>query len=139
MHPFRITGKAKAIYHAGAVFASNYFVVVQAVAQRLLRHAGLTDAAAWQALRPLVEGTLENLSHDQPKDALTGPVVRGDDSTIRRHLESLTKDDALLYRALGRAALELAEKRGMDEATAARVADALATDLPLVLRPGAKT
>src|SRR5439155_1485171 len=139
MHPFRITGQAKAIYHAGAVFASNYFVVVQAVAQRLLRHAGLTDADAWQALRPLVEGTLENLSHGQPMDALTGPVVRGDDSTIRRHLESLTKDDALLYRALGRAALELAEKRGMDEATAARVADALATDLPLVLRPGAGT
>ena len=139
MRPFRLTGKAKAIYHAGAVFASNYFVVVEAVAQRLLLHAGLSDAEAWQALRPLVEGTLENLLHQQPTDALTGPVVRGDDATIRRHLESLTKDDALLYRALGRVALELAEKRGMAEATAARVADALATDLPLVLRPGAKT
>src|SRR5437879_2626127 len=118
------------LYHAGAVFASNYFVVVEAVAQRLLRHAGLSDAEAWQALRPLVEGTLANLLHQQPTDALTGPVVRGDDTTIRRHLASLTKDDALLYRALGRAALELAEKRGMGEATAARVADALATDLP---------
>ena len=139
MRPFRLTGRAKAIYHAGAVFASNYFVVVEAVAQRLLRHAGLSDAEAWQALRPLVEGTLANLLHQEPSDALTGPVVRGDDVTIRRHLESLTKDDALLYRALGRAALELAEKRGMDGATAARVADALATDLPLVLRPGAKT
>ena len=139
MRPFRLTGKTKAIYHAGAVFASNYFVVVEAVAQRLLRHAGLSEVEAWQALRPLVEGTLENLLHEQPKDALTGPVARGDDATIRRHLASLTKDDALLYRALGRAALELAEKRGMDEATAARVADALATDLPLVLRPGAGT
>jgi len=134
MRPFPVTGKAKALYHAGAVFASNYFVVVEAIAQRLLRHAGLTDAEAWQALRPLVAGTLENLLYAEPQDALTGPVVRGDDTTIRRHLESLTKDDALLYRALGRAALELAEKRGMDEATAARVADALATDLPLVLR-----
>src|SRR6184192_322000 len=139
LRPFRIASQAKPMYHAGAVFASNYFVVVEAVAQRLLRHAGLTDAEAWQALRPLVEGTLENLLHEQPKDALTGPVARGDDATIRRHLASLTKDDALLYLALGRAALELAEKRGMDEATAARVADALATDLPLVLRPGAGT
>jgi len=139
LRPFRLTGKAKAIYHAGAVFASNYFVVVEAVAQRLLRHAGLTDAEAWQALRPLVEGTLENLIRQEPKDALTGPVARGDVDTIRRHLESLTKDDALLYRALGRSALELAEKRGMDEAVAAQVADALATDLPLVLRPEAKT
>jgi len=134
MRPFRLSGKQKAIYHAGAVFASNYFVVVQAIAQRLLRHAGLSDTDAWQALRPLVEGTFENLTRQEPKDALTGPVARGDEATIRRHLESLTRDDALLYRALGRAALELAEKGGMDEATAARVAQALATDLPPVIR-----
>src|SRR2546425_2139443 len=134
LRPFHIPSKAKPIYHASAVFASNYFVVVEAGAQRLLRHAGLTDAEAWQALRPLVEGTLANLLHAEPQDALTGPVVRGDDTTIRRHLESLTKDDALLYRALGRAALELAQKRGMNEATAAHVAAELATDLPPWMR-----
>jgi predicted short-subunit dehydrogenase-like oxidoreductase (DUF2520 family) len=139
MRPFHIASKAKPIYHASAVFASNYFVVVEAVAQRLLRHAGLSDAEAWQALRPLVEGTLDNLTRQEPLAALTGPVARGDAATIRRHLESLTQDDAGLYRALGRAALELAQKRGMDEATAARVAVALATDLPPVLRPGGKT
>ncbi len=138
MRPFRIPGKAKAVYHAGAVFASNYFVVVEAVAQRLLRHAGLSDAEAWAALRPLVEGTLKNLMHQEPLAALTGPVARGDAATIKRHIESLTRDDALLYRSLGRAALELAQKRGMDEATAARVAEALATDRPPVLRPEAK-
>jgi predicted short-subunit dehydrogenase-like oxidoreductase (DUF2520 family) len=134
MRPFHIASKAKPIYHASAVFASNYFVVVEAVAQRLLRHAGLSDREAWQALRPLVEGTLENLIREQPLAALTGPVARGDEATIRRHLESLTRDDAVLYRALGRAALELAQKRGMDEAAAARVAAALATDLPPVMR-----
>jgi len=134
MRPFRVSGKQKAIYHAGAVFASNYFVVVEAIAQRLLRHAGLSDAEAWQALRPLVEGTFENLTRQEPKDALTGPVARGDEETIRRHLKSLTRDDALLYRALGRAALELAEKGGMDLETATRVAQALATDLPPVIR-----
>ena len=139
MRPFRIATKAKAIYHAGAVFASNYLVVVEAMAQRLLRHAGLTDADAWAALRPLVEGTLENLSRAEPKDALTGPVARGDTTTIARHIESLTLDDGKLYRALGRAALELAQKRGMDEATAEQVAAALATDLPPVIRPAAKT
>jgi len=139
MRPFRIASKAKAIYHAGAVFASNYLVVVEAVAQRLLRHAGLSDAEAWQALRPLVEGTLENLTRQEPVAALTGPVARGDEETIRRHLDVLTRDDAALYRALGRTALELAQKRGLDEATAARVAAALATDLPPVLRPEVKT
>jgi predicted short-subunit dehydrogenase-like oxidoreductase (DUF2520 family) len=125
LRPFRVASRAKPVYHAAAVFASNYFVVVEAVAQRLLRHAGLPDADAWAALRPLVEGTLENLVRDGPLAALTGPVVRGDADTLRRHLASLTQDDALLYRALGRAALELARKRGMDEAAAARVAVAL--------------
>ncbi len=139
LRPFRIASQAKPMYHAGAVFASNYFVVVEAVAQRLLRHAGLTEAEAWQALRPLVEGTLENLGRLGPLGALTGPVARGDEATIRRHVEALTQDDAALYRVLGRAALELAQKRGMDEGTAARIAAALATDLPPVLRPGAKT
>ena len=139
MHPFRIASKAKPVYHAGAVFASNYVVVVEAIAQRLLRHAGLSDAEAWQALRPLVAGTFENLTRQEPLAALTGPVVRGDEATIERHLESLTRDDAVLYRMLGRAALELAEKRGMDEAVAARMAAALATDRPPVLRPEAKT
>ena len=139
LRPFRIASQAKPMYHAGAVFASNYFVVVEAVAQRLLRHAGLTDAEAWQALRPLVEGTLDNLGRLGPLGALTGPVARGDEATVRHHVEALTQDDAALYRILGRAALELAQKRGMDEGTAARVAAALATDLPPVLRPGAKT
>jgi predicted short-subunit dehydrogenase-like oxidoreductase (DUF2520 family) len=134
LRPFRLASHAKPMYHASAVFASNYFVVVEAVAQRLLRHAGLSDAQAWQALRPLVEGTLENLSHEQPAAALTGPVARGDEATIRRHLAALTQDDAFLYRALGRAALELAQKQGMDEATATRVAAALETDRPPVLR-----
>lgn len=138
MRPFRIATKAKAIYHAGAVFASNYLVVVEALAQRLLRHAGMTDADAWAALRPLVEGTLENLARAEPKDALTGPVARGDTDTIVRHIESLTFDDGRLYRELGRAALELAQKSGLDEATAERVAEALATDLPPVIRPAAK-
>ena len=138
MRPFRIATKSKAIYHAGAVFASNYLVVVEAIAQRLLRHAGLSDADAWAALRPLVEGTFENLSRHEPREALTGPVVRADTATIVRHLESLAVDDAKLYRALGRAALELAQKQGMDEETAEKVAAALATDLPPVLRPSGR-
>jgi predicted short-subunit dehydrogenase-like oxidoreductase (DUF2520 family) len=136
MRPFHLASQAKPIYHAAAVFASNYFVIVEAVAQRLLRHAGLSDADAWHALRPLVEGTFESLKRQEPAAALTGPVARGDDTTIRRHLEALTSDDAALYRALGRAVLELAEKRGLNAATAERVAAALATDRPVVIRRG---
>jgi predicted short-subunit dehydrogenase-like oxidoreductase (DUF2520 family) len=135
LKPFRITAKAKILYHAGAVFASNYLVVVEAVAQRLVRHAGLSDEDAWAALSPLVRGTITNLLAGDPRAALTGPVARGDTDTILRHLSALTLDDARLYQLLGRAALELARKRGMDDETAQRVAEALATDLPPVLPP----
>lgn len=134
LRPFQVAPQVKAVYHAGAVFASNYFVVVEAVAQRLLRHAGLSDEHAWEALRPLVRGTLENIERSGPVAALTGPVARGDVATIAHHLEALTIDDAMLYRVLGRAALELAQKRGMGEAAAERVAAALATDRPPVIR-----
>ena len=135
LKPFRITAKAKILYHAGAVFASNYLVVVEAIAQRLLRHAGLSDDEAWAALSPLVRGTVTNLLAGDPRSALTGPVMRGDTDTILRHLSALTLDDARLYQMLGRAALELARKNGMDDQTAQKVADALATDLPPVLPP----
>ena len=139
MRPWRLTAKTKVVYHAGAVFASNYLVVVLAIAQRLVRHAGLPDADAWAALTPLVEGTFDNLRREGPVAALTGPIVRGDEATIAKHLESLAFDDAQLYRLLGRSALELAQKRGMDEETATRISGALAIDPPLVLRQARKT
>jgi predicted short-subunit dehydrogenase-like oxidoreductase (DUF2520 family) len=53
-------------------------------------------------------GALENLRAAGPAGALTGPVARGDVETIRRHLEVLQETDAELYRALSRAALDLA-------------------------------
>src|SRR5438034_2111508 len=94
LRPFHVPSEAKAVYHAGAVFASNYFVVVEAVAQRLLQQAGLPRAAAWAALRRLVRGTFENLMRRDPVAALTGPIERGDDATLQRHVDSLDPDDA---------------------------------------------
>ena len=139
MRPFPITAKAKPVYHAGAVFASNYVVVLEAVAQRLLQHAGFREADAWAALRPLVRGTFENLMRRAPVAVLTGPVERGDAATIRRHLGSLEPADAALYRSLGRAALALAQRRGIAAAAAARLAETLAIDRPPARRAGRRT
>lgn len=130
LRPFRLRAEHKPRYHAGAVFASNYFVVVEAIAARLLAEAGLDDAQAWEALTSLVAGTLRNLQRQGPPAALTGPVVRGDAETVTRHLAVLDGATRDLYRRLGAAALELARARGLDDAAAARVAAALATDPP---------
>jgi predicted short-subunit dehydrogenase-like oxidoreductase (DUF2520 family) len=130
LRPFRVRTEDKARYHAGAVFASNYFVVVEAVAQDLLCSTGLSEADAWAALAPLVAGTLDNLRRQSPPGALTGPVARGDAETVTRHLAVLAGDDRELYRRLGSVALELARRRGLDETAAARMMRALATDPP---------
>jgi predicted short-subunit dehydrogenase-like oxidoreductase (DUF2520 family) len=130
LRPFRLRAEDKARYHAGAVFASNYFVVVEAIAARLLHEAGVGKGDAWAALSPLVAGTLRNLDREGPRAALTGPVARGDADTLVRHLAQLDGMEGDLYRRLGAAALEIARQRGLDAATAARVARVLATDPP---------
>lgn len=134
LRPFRLRSEDKPLYHAGAVFASNYFVVVEAVAEQLVRRAGLSEADAWAALRPLVRGTLDNLVREGPLKALTGPVLRGDAETLRRHLAALPEETRMLYRELGTTALELARARGLDEASAARVQQVLTT-VPRPSRP----
>ncbi len=109
MKPLRVPAAAKPLYHAAAVFASNYIVVVAAAAQRLLECAGLTGEDAREALIPIIRGTVENIVRAGARSALTGPVARGDSATVRKHLDVLPPEEAALYRALGRAALSVAQ------------------------------
>lgn len=127
LRPFHLKPGNKALYHAGAVFASNYFVLVEAIAQRLLEQAGLGKDEAWAALVPLVRGTLENLARVGPAGALTGPVVRGDGETIARHLATLPEAEGAMYRVLARAVLDLVRERGLAPDVIARLERALAT------------
>lgn len=102
-----IPEQARSLYHAAAVFASNYVVVLAGVAQRLMEATGMPGEAASGALRHLISGTMQNLEAGDPLSALTGPVTRGDADTIRRHLAALSPEDADLYRVLARAAMSL--------------------------------
>jgi predicted short-subunit dehydrogenase-like oxidoreductase (DUF2520 family) len=111
--PFRIADDLKPLYHAAAVFASNYLVTVTAIAEELERSAGLDDPLG--ALAPLQAATLANVERVGPAAALTGPAVRGDAGTLRRNLEALAKhapDAVRPYVALADLALGLAERSG---------------------------
>jgi predicted short-subunit dehydrogenase-like oxidoreductase (DUF2520 family) len=120
--PVVIRGSAKARYHAGAVFASNYVVVLLDVAQRLLESAGFSARAARGALAPLTAASVANEAAQGAAAALTGPIVRGDAATIRRHLAALDRRSRTLYLALGRATLDLATRAGLDKRRAREVA-----------------
>jgi predicted short-subunit dehydrogenase-like oxidoreductase (DUF2520 family) len=124
MRAVRLGPGAKPAYHAGAVIASNYTVVLAAVAEGLARQAGVAPAQAAALYLPLMQGTVANLALG-PASALTGPVRRGDVATVRRHLAALGPDDRALYRALGLVALRLARQAGLSEDRAAAMERAL--------------
>lgn len=123
--PLAISPGGKARYHAAAVFAANYAVALLAVAERLMGEAGVATEEARPALVALMRGAVDNVAARGPAAALTGPVSRGDESTVRLHLAELSGGLRPLYSLLGREALELARAAGLDPAAAARVGDVL--------------
>lgn len=111
--PFRLPDSRKPLYHAAAVFCSNYQTVLQAVAERLFVLAGIEDPVP--VFAPLARSTLENVLELGPAAALTGPAARGDAGTIRRNLEALSAEaphTVPAYVELARAAVHLAEAAG---------------------------
>lgn len=114
-HVLRLSEKDKPLYHAACVLASNAVVALAGSAFDLLKAAGIDERTASAALLPLMQGTLQNVKDLGPRAALTGPVSRGDEETIERHLEALRGAPGALavYRALGEQALGLAARRGL--------------------------
>ena len=114
-----------ALYHAGAVMASNYVVAMADTAQTLLVRAGVPPDQALPALIPLLTSVVHNLAQLGLPGALTGPVERGDVSSVERHLKTLearAPELLALYRLVGRDVLRLArEKTKLDPAGAARI------------------
>ncbi|MGN0948453.1 DUF2520 domain-containing protein [Megasphaera sp.] len=111
--PFFVPPEERMLYHAAACFCSNYVVTALALAQQLMQRWTGDDAAAAQALLPLVEGTMANVrQRDLWRTALTGPVSRGDIGTVRKHLAVLPDDFVRPYCAFGAAAAGIALKNG---------------------------
>jgi predicted short-subunit dehydrogenase-like oxidoreductase (DUF2520 family) len=111
--PFRLADELRPLYHAAAVFASNYLVVTSAIAERLFTNAGVPGPIA--AMHPLQRSTLANVARMGPHAALTGPAVRGDAGTVARNLESLAArapDTVPAYVAMCRAALGVGVESG---------------------------
>jgi predicted short-subunit dehydrogenase-like oxidoreductase (DUF2520 family) len=115
----------KALYHAAAVFASNYAVALLSIAERLMDDAGIPAEDAQPALAALAAGAIENVAARGPVEALTGPVARGDAATVERHLARLSGPERDVYCLLGREALKLATLRGLSPAAAARLRELL--------------
>lgn len=96
LRPFEVADADHTLYHAAAVIGGNFLVTLHDVAARLLAEVGAPEAA----IVPLMTRTIEN-GFD-----LTGPIARGDWTTVDAHLAALEQRDpdlVPLYRALAEA------------------------------------
>jgi predicted short-subunit dehydrogenase-like oxidoreductase (DUF2520 family) len=104
-----------ALYHAGAVAVSNYFVALVDYGLKFYQALGAEQNEALKAVLPLIRGTLHNIETLGIPDALTGPIMRGDAQTVRDHLHAMQKrtpELASLYKALARQTVSVARDRG---------------------------
>jgi predicted short-subunit dehydrogenase-like oxidoreductase (DUF2520 family) len=96
----KVADEHRASYHAAACVASNHLVALLAQAERIAARAGVPLAAYLD----LVRATVDNVESMGVRAALTGPVARGDDATIERHLAALDPEERPGYEAMVREA-----------------------------------
>jgi predicted short-subunit dehydrogenase-like oxidoreductase (DUF2520 family) len=103
LRPFPLDDASRALYHAGAVVASNYLVTLRRAAGVLLEEAG----APSDALDPLMRRVIEN------DFELTGPIERGDWETVDLHADAIRNHRPELedlYRTLAEATARVARE-----------------------------
>ena len=100
-------------YHLANVFVSNLVLSLLDIGTSYLKKIGLTEKEALDALFPLIQGNLENIHENGFINSLTGPVVRGDLNTIKKHLEVLESEDRDIYNSLSLNLLKLTVKQNM--------------------------
>jgi len=99
-----LTSEDKALYHAAACIACNYFCTLVDIATDLWQNFGKSKAEAAKAYLPLLQGAVNNIASIGFPGCLTGPIARGDVKTIQSHLAALEKyapDILSLYKQLG--------------------------------------
>ena len=111
--PVFIAEENRALYHAALAFAANHLVTITAQAADLLKTAGVPNPN--RMLAPLLSAALDNALRFGD-NGLTGPVARGDDSTVAAHINAIDKADPRAknaYLALARLTADRAMAAGL--------------------------
>lgn len=107
-----LTSQQKSAMHLAAVFASNYLVSLMDVVDDITKGNGIPDGL--EMLEPIVHQTIQNIFEKGTKQSLSGPIARGDKSTVGKHLKQLEDNPARykLYQQLGLIATQIADMSG---------------------------
>ncbi len=104
---FRISKQRKAAYHAWATFVSPLLTALFAVAEQVAKPAGMRPAEARRRMTPILRQTIGNYEERGAAASFSGPIIRGDASTVAKHLRELQAIPAAaaVYRELALGAL----------------------------------
>lgn len=109
---FALAADKKVLYHAAAVFATNFLPVLQSVAEALWRDSGVPPELLPQLRASLLRNAVDNVLALGPAGALTGPAARGDSDLVSRQGQAVARWDPAAgdaYRALSELARRLAK------------------------------
>jgi predicted short-subunit dehydrogenase-like oxidoreductase (DUF2520 family) len=79
----------KILYHIAAVASSNFFVALLDYVGRLYKNLDFDENKIKELIVPIVSQSLNNFKNAESKNILTGPLKRGDFSTIENHVKYL--------------------------------------------------
>jgi predicted short-subunit dehydrogenase-like oxidoreductase (DUF2520 family) len=82
-----ITSEQRKKLHLAAVFACNFSNYMYDIASQIMEESGLL----FEIIKPLIDETADKVKNMNPYDAQTGPAVRYDEKTIKKHLYMLNK------------------------------------------------
>lgn len=111
---FDLPGENKLLYHAAAVWATNFLPVLQAQAEALWQHSGVPAEFLPGLRERLLHNAVDNLLALGPAGALTGPAARGDMALVQRQGAAVSRLDpqaGAAYTALSQLAAQLARDR----------------------------
>ncbi|CAM2078813.1 MAG: DUF2520 domain-containing protein [uncultured Clostridium sp.] len=109
-----INKENKSLYHAAAVTVSNLVLGLINNGVNYLEACGFTKEMAIKALYPLIENNLRNVKERGTVNSLTGPIERGDLSTVINHLNVIPEEDKELYRLLSKNILKIAKVKNLE-------------------------
>jgi len=84
--------------HVAAVIANNFTNHLFSISQMILEKTGLS----FEIMKPLINETVRKIQNHDPLNVQTGPAVRHDEETIKKHLQFLKEDGRFeeIYRIL---------------------------------------
>jgi predicted short-subunit dehydrogenase-like oxidoreductase (DUF2520 family) len=106
-HAYSIQKGDKAAYHTWGTFVSPLLTALLVTSEHVAAVAGIERKTAKKMMLPIVRQTVANYAAFEAAHAFSGPIIRGDIETVKRHLHTLRKLPVAqdVYLSLARAAL----------------------------------